>query len=145
MCSIYSRQQNPYKVWHSWKDMSITQEGNTLNPWKYYIKHFDIIPDCQDSHKVVCPYLVSLSHDTKWQLIDITAGSTLKISAECIYICTNSQNYQIWLVWSPNWHHGWIHIEKWVLEMYNTTLGYQFDPSIRWNIVVSRFHLIDGF
>ena len=25
------------------------------------------------------------------------------------------------------------------------TLGYQFDPSIRWNIVVSRFHLIDGF
>ena len=26
-----------------------------------------------------------------------------------------------------------------------STLGYQFDPSIRWNIVVSRFHLIDGF
>ena len=25
------------------------------------------------------------------------------------------------------------------------TLGYQFDPSIRWNIVVLRFHLIDGF
>jgi hypothetical protein len=25
------------------------------------------------------------------------------------------------------------------------TLGYQFDPSIRWNIVVSRFHLIDRF
>ena len=27
----------------------------------------------------------------------------------------------------------------------SSTLGYQFDPSIRWNIVVSRFHLIDGF
>ena len=27
----------------------------------------------------------------------------------------------------------------------NPTLGYQFDPSIIWNIVVSRFHLIDGF
>ena len=25
------------------------------------------------------------------------------------------------------------------------TLGYPFDPSIRWNIVVSRFHPIDGF
>ena len=25
------------------------------------------------------------------------------------------------------------------------TSGYPFDPSIRWNIVVSRFHLIDGF
>ena len=25
------------------------------------------------------------------------------------------------------------------------TLGHPFDPSIRWNIVVSRFHLIDGF
>ena len=25
------------------------------------------------------------------------------------------------------------------------TLGYQFDPSIRWNIVVSSFHLIDEF
>ena len=25
------------------------------------------------------------------------------------------------------------------------TLGYPFDSSIRWNIVVSRFHLIDGF
>ena len=25
------------------------------------------------------------------------------------------------------------------------TLGYPFDPPIRWNIVVSRFHLIDGF
>ena len=27
----------------------------------------------------------------------------------------------------------------------SATLGYQFDPSIRWNIVVSRFHLIDEF
>ena len=27
----------------------------------------------------------------------------------------------------------------------SSTLGYQFDPSIGWNIVVSRFHLIDGF
>ena len=25
------------------------------------------------------------------------------------------------------------------------TSGYPFDPSIRWNIVVSRFHLTDGF
>ena len=25
------------------------------------------------------------------------------------------------------------------------TLGYPFDPSIRWNIVVSRFHIIDMF
>ena len=43
----------------------------------------------------------------------IAVGSTLKNGAECIYMCTNSQNYQIWLVWSLNWHHGWIHIEKW--------------------------------
>ena len=33
----------------------------------------------------------------------------------------------------------------WCLPTTQTTLGYQFDPSIRWNIVVSRFHLIDGF
>ena len=36
----------------------------------------------------------------------------LIINAECLYICTNSQNYQIWLVWSPNWYHSWIHIKK---------------------------------
>ena len=53
--------------------------------------------------------------------IDIAAGSTLKISAKCISICTNYQNYQNWLVWSPNWHHSWIHIEKWVLDIYNTS------------------------
>ena len=28
----------------------------------------------------------------------IAVGSTLKNGAECIYICTNSPNYQIWLV-----------------------------------------------
>ena len=31
-------------------------------------------------------------------------------------------------------------VDPWLI-----TLGYQFDPSTRWNIVVSRFHLIDGF
>ena len=40
----------------------------------------------------------------------IAVGSTLKNSAECIYICTNSPNYQIWLVWSSNWHHSQIHV-----------------------------------
>ena len=30
------------------------------------------------------------------------------------------QNYQTLLIQSPNWHHGWIHIAKWVLDMYNT-------------------------
>jgi hypothetical protein len=32
----------------------------------------------------------------------IVVESTLKIGAECIYICTNFPNYQIWLVYSPN-------------------------------------------
>ena len=31
------------------------------------------------------------------------------------------------------------------LQVSGCTSGYPFDPSIRWNIVVSRFHLIDGF
>ena len=29
------------------------------------------------------------------------------------------RNYQIWLVWLPNWHRGWIHIKKLVLVVYN--------------------------
>jgi len=45
--------------------------------------------------------------------IEITAGSTLKIGAECIYICISSLNCQIWLVQSPNWHHSWFRIENW--------------------------------
>jgi hypothetical protein len=28
----YSRQQNPYNVLYFWKDMSVSQEGNILNP-----------------------------------------------------------------------------------------------------------------
>ena len=41
-------------------------------------------------------------------------------------------------------------VNKMLVKISNLyTLGYQFDPSIRWNfrwnIVVSRFHLIDRF
>ena len=67
--NIYSRQQNPYNVLYFWKDMSIVHEGNILNSWKYYGRHFNIIPKHQHSHKFPHPYLVGLSHDTKWQLI----------------------------------------------------------------------------
>ena len=30
-------------------------------------------------------------------------------------------------------------------NVFHYTLGYPFDPSIRWNIVVSRFHSFDRF
>ena len=43
-------------------------------------------------------------------IFTIAVGSILKIGAKCIYICTNSQNYQIVLIWSPNLHHCQIHI-----------------------------------
>ena len=45
-CLLYSRQQNPYNVLYLWKDISISHEENILNPWKYYVRHFNIIPKC---------------------------------------------------------------------------------------------------
>ena len=55
---IYSRQQNPHNVLYFWKDRSIAHEGNILNPWKYYGRHFNIIPKWKHSHKFPHPYLV---------------------------------------------------------------------------------------
>ena len=70
--------------------------------WKLVLNAYTYIP---------VPWIAKFGYSN--HQIDITAGSALKIGAECIYICTSSLNCQIWLVQSPNWHHGWIHIEKW--------------------------------
>jgi hypothetical protein len=43
-----------------------------------------------DAWIIPTPYIVALDC-----IFTIVVQSTLKIGAECIYICTNSQNYQI--------------------------------------------------
>ena len=46
-------------------------------------------------------------------IFTIAVGSALKISAECICIhMYQFSSYQIALIWSPNLHHGWIHIKQ---------------------------------
>jgi hypothetical protein len=50
-----------------------------------------------DAWIIPTPYIVAPDF-----ILTIAVGSTLKIGAECIYICTNASNYQIGLVCSPN-------------------------------------------
>ena len=42
-----------------------------------------------------------------------------KNDTEWIYISVNSHNYQSRLIQLPNRHYSWIHIEKWILDIYN--------------------------
>ena len=65
----YSGQQSLYNVLYFWKDMSIVHEVNILNPWKYYGRYFNFIPNSKHSNRFTHQYLVGLSHDAKWQLI----------------------------------------------------------------------------
>ena len=46
-----------------------------------------------DAWIIPTPYIVALDC-----IFTIVVESALKIGAECIYMCTNSPNYQIWLV-----------------------------------------------
>jgi hypothetical protein len=50
-----------------------------------------------DAWIIPTPYIVAPDF-----ILTIAVGSTLKIGAEYIYMCTNSPNYQIGLVQSPN-------------------------------------------
>ena len=81
----------------------ITKLTSQLVPhWKLVLNAYTYVP---------VPRIAKFGYSN--HQIDITVEFTLKNGAKCIYICTNSLNYQIWLVRSSNSHHGWIHIEKW--------------------------------
>ena len=61
------------------------------------------------------PYMVTL-------IMKLTSplNSCWKMVPENVSHLCVCWTYHIWSLWSWNWHHHWIHIEKWFMKMYHT-------------------------
>ena len=90
----------------------------------HFNHQIDITAEFTLKNGTECIYISVNYLNYQSRLVQIIVEFTLKNGAKCIYILVNSQNYQNGLVQMQNKHHSWIHIEKQVLDIYNTYISY---------------------
>ena len=88
-------------------------------------------------------YIVRIQ--SSYYVITVTVEFPLKNGAENIYIHIKQRNCLKWLVQCQIRHYHWIHIEKWVLEVYRSLYNDWIKAAPKWVYIVLNLVCIQGY